>query len=211
MKKKFLKILISFTLFFNILFSFNITNFNNKFFIKNNTQIVYATTIDNNTKYDSISLKYNQLNIINEQLYMDNLEVRRSVIDEIVIHHSGGENTTVEDINRMHSEKGWGGIGYNYYIRKDGSIYKGRDIKYVGAHCIGKNYNSIGICLEGNFEYNKPTNKQMGSLLALTTGLSKTYDIHTISRHKDTNSTDCPGRYFDWETFKEVYNNILKN
>lgn len=211
MKKRFLKILITFTLTFSIFFSFNFFNFNNKNFIYKSNNIVYAATNNKINSYCFSIKNINTLKIIDTNLNMNNYSLRQDKISEIIIHHSAGENTTVEDIDRMHRENGWGGIGYNFYIRKNGTIYKGRDLKYSGAHCIGKNENSIGICLEGNFNHYEPSNEQMGSLLALTTGLSKNYNITALSPHREFNATECPGRYFPWDMFEEVYNNIIKS
>lgn len=51
---------------------------------------------------------------------------RRSRPTAVVLHHAEAKTASVQDINRWHLERGWVGIGYHYYIRKDGSIYRGR-------------------------------------------------------------------------------------
>ena len=83
-------------------------------------------------------------------------------IDAIVIHCSAtpeGKNVTLEDIDRMHRQKGWKMVGYNYVIELDGTVRKGRPLTMAGAHCntaglSGKSYNlhSIGICYVGGVE-----------------------------------------------------------
>ena len=65
----------------------------------------------------------------------------------VVLHHRAG-NGTVESIHAQHLKNGWAGIGYHFYIRKDGTVYEGRPIAYVGSHCKGNNSCSIGVCLE---------------------------------------------------------------
>lgn len=210
MKRKFLKIIITFVLTISVLGSFNI--FNNKKYINNRNNIVYAQTIPivkENNYYFSIMKEINVVNVnLNNCEYYS---LRNVEIDEIVVHHSAGENTSVQDIDKMHMDNGWGGIGYNFYIRTDGTIYKGRDIKYVGAHCIGKNFNAIGICLEGNFDNHEPSNEQIGALTNLTLKLSKEYNIQKISPHRDSYATNCPGEYFPWDLFIQIYSNVSKD
>lgn len=211
MKRKFLKILIMFTLTFSIIMSFNVFNMGNI----NNT--VSASTISTNVNInESSDFNYcfsviKDIKIIDLKLSNSCYRLRNEQINEIIIHHSAGENTSVEDIDRMHNENGWGGIGYNFYIRSDGTIYKGREIQYAGAHCIGKNDSSIGICLEGNFENHKPSNEQLSSLLSLTVNLSKEYNVSKVSPHRDNYATVCPGKYFPLDMFMQVYYNSINN
>ena len=88
--------------------------------------------------------------------------MRESDIDAIVIHCSAtpeGKPYTLEDIDRMHRNKGWKMVGYNYVIELDGTVRKGRPLTMDGAHCntaglSGRAYNShsIGICYIGGVE-----------------------------------------------------------
>ena len=56
----------------------------------------------------------------------------------IVLHHSGASaEQTVEQIHSFHLGKGWIGIGYNALVDKNGAVYWGRGIEYIGAHCKG--------------------------------------------------------------------------
>lgn len=45
----------------------------------------------------------------------------------IIVHHAEASACTVQDINSWHKANGWAGIGYHYFIRKNGEIYKGRE------------------------------------------------------------------------------------
>ena len=81
-------------------------------------------------------------------------------IDTIIIHCSATRITsdyTVEQLDAGHKARGFKRpvqteplkhIGYQYYIRKDGTVYPGRHEDEVGAHCKGWNSRSIGICYE---------------------------------------------------------------
>ena len=59
-------------------------------------------------------------------------------IDSIIIHCSAtraGQDLTEKDIDRMHRARGFSQIGYNYVIRIDGAVEKGRSLAVDGAHC----------------------------------------------------------------------------
>ena len=89
-------------------------------------------------------------------------------VNYLVVHHTATTyDMTLEELHNMHQNDPnfkYAGIGYHYYIRKNGEIFKGRDEKFVGAHVLGNNFESIGICLSGNFELEEPTEKQINSL-----------------------------------------------
>jgi N-acetylmuramoyl-L-alanine amidase len=73
-------------------------------------------------------------------------------INEIIVHCAAtreGRAFTVEDITRWHKARGFATIGYHYVIYRDGSIHKGRPLEQIGAHCVGHNKHSIGICYIG--------------------------------------------------------------
>lgn len=83
-------------------------------------------------------------------------------IDAIIIHCSAtpeGKDVRAKDIDRMHREKGWKMIGYNYVIDLDGTVEIGRPLTMDGAHCntagfsgLAYNKHSIGICYIGGIE-----------------------------------------------------------
>lgn len=130
-------------------------------------------------------------------LNFSSLTPRSKVLEYIVIHHTASTaKETVEQIHNFHkNNNGWAGIGYHFYIRKDGTIYRGRPEKYIGAHCENYNSVSLGICLEGNFEIEKPTEKQIQSVTDLVKYLRKKYGNFKLVGHKDLNATACPGQY----------------
>ena len=78
------------------------------------------------------------------------LSTRKSTT-RIILHHAESSNCTADDIHQWHLNRGWIGIGYNFFVRKDGSIYRGRPENAVGSHASGANSNSIGICAEGRY------------------------------------------------------------
>ena len=75
--------------------------------------------------------------------------------DTIIIHCSAtraGQNITAADIDCWHRARGFWSIGYHYVIRLDGTIEPGRDVTLDGAHCMGWNQRSIGICYVGGLD-----------------------------------------------------------
>ena len=91
------------------------------------------------------------MNIIETNLKFKRNLINRSKTSHIILHHRAG-NGDVFSIHNQHINQNYSGIGYHYYIRKDGNIYSGRPVKSIGAHCLNYNDKSIGICFEGNFE-----------------------------------------------------------
>lgn len=153
------------------------------------------------------------MNIIDVGLeFGSNMTLRNiNSIKRIILHHSGVTVLqSVETIHNYHKNtNGWAGIGYHFYIRKDGSIYKGRPLDCVGAHASGSNLDSIGICCEGNFEVEQMPETQKTSLIELINYLISDYsygNIEKIQGHKDVNSTFCPGANFPLEEMKHLLN-----
>lgn len=123
---------------------------------------------------------------------------RRNKTDEVILHHAEASRASVEDINRWHLGNGWAGIGYHYYIRKDGKVYRGRPEWAVGAHAKGHNNRSVGICCEGAYMTETMPAAQLAALKALIREVMAKYPGAKLLRHKDVNETDCPGRNFPW-------------
>ncbi len=76
-------------------------------------------------------------------------------INLIVIHCSATREDrmlTPDDLELQHRRRGFNGIGYHYYIRKDGTVCLTRAIERIGAHVKGFNSESIGICYEGGLD-----------------------------------------------------------
>lgn len=124
---------------------------------------------------------------------------KRSKTNVIVLHHAAAQNCSPDDIHRIHLLNGWAGIGYHFFVRKDGSVTRGRPLWSVGAHVSGKNSLSIGICFEGNFEKEDMPQKQLEAGKKLLRFLKGIYPETDIKLHKDLNATACPGKNFPFE------------
>lgn len=128
--------------------------------------------------------------------------VRRSETTRIILHHAAAASCTAEDVHRWHLAHGWSGIGYHYFVSKDGEITRGRPLWAVGAHAEGSNRVSVGICFEGNFQLEEEmpaAQRQAGR--ALVAALRERYPAARVLGHRDvaTGGTTCPGKYFPFE------------
>ncbi len=138
---------------------------------------------------------------INEVSYewAGSLEKRKSTA-RIILHHAAAKTCSATDIHTWHLGNGWSGIGYHFLVRKDGTIYRGRPEDTVGAHTYGKNYDSIGICFEGNFESEIMGSAQREAGAELVTYLLNKYPgMTSICCHRDFNATACPGKNFPFD------------
>jgi N-acetyl-anhydromuramyl-L-alanine amidase AmpD len=80
------------------------------------------------------------------------------IIDKLILHCSDSDlpqHDNIDTIRQWHHERKFSDVGYHYFIRKTGQIEIGRPLYRIGAHCIGQNLKSIGICLSGRHEFTK--------------------------------------------------------
>ena len=122
-------------------------------------------------------------------------------IDLIVIHCSAtrcDRSFPVTALIRCHADR-FGFTGYHYYITRDGHVYQTRHEQLVGAHAVGYNSHSLGVCYEGGLdEHGKPadtrTPRQKRALLNLLKKLKTAHPDARILGHRDLPDVhkDCP-------------------
>ena len=85
--------------------------------------------------------------------------------------------------------------GYHYFIEKTGQIWKARQDNEIGAHTIGYNDKSIGICLAGDFDLEKPSIVQESALQSLLKEKMAYYGIlpENIVPHRRFAAKSCYG------------------
>ena len=119
----------------------------------------------------------------------------------IVIHCSAvppGQQSSAADIDSWHRANGWKGIGYHFVVRRDGSVEAGRPIEQVGAHVVGHNRYSIGICYEGGYDAtgeaaDTRTPEQVEALRSLVEQMHERFPKALIVGHHDLDPTKpCP-------------------
>ena len=138
--------------------------------------------------------------------FNSNHSYRKKAPNGFVLHHAAAKTASVETVHKWHLDKGWAGIGYHFYVRKDGSVYRGRPENWVGAHTDGHNSTKIGICVEGNFETEKMPAAQKKAIVELLAYLRDKYGDQKVYGHRDLDSTACPGKNFP---FDEIVNGVV--
>ena len=122
-------------------------------------------------------------------------------ITEIIVHCSAtpeGKDFNVIDIATWHKQRGFRTIGYHYVIYRDGSVHLGRPEGEIGAHCVGHNAVSIGVCYIGGLAADGKTPKdtrtpeQREALLMLLRHLRRKYPNAKIYGHRDFAAKSCP-------------------
>ena len=123
----------------------------------------------------------------------------------IVIHHTKTGKASVEDIHRWHLDRTtncvkWAGFGYHYYVRKDGEIYEGRPLNTQGAHVLGHNSDTIGVCFEGDFYKERMTETQLNASILLLSLLLLSFKGSQLRRHDTLDKkSPCPGKFFPYD------------
>lgn len=134
-------------------------------------------------------------------------------IRKIIVHCSDSEWGSAAEIRRWHLERGWRDIGYHFVISNghivpglyipciDGSIEIGRQLDddgylsgdEIGAHALGHNATSIGVCLIGKDRFQP---RQYDTLEILLEQLMTIYGlkISDVLGHYETESGKKQGK-----------------
>lgn len=152
-------------------------------------------------------------------------------IEYIVIHHSFTDDQinliNFHAIKKYHIEtRGYIDIGYHFVIENiPPVILVGRPLDMAGAHTLGLNNKSIGICFVGNFDVSKPKKETLlYAIHYLIAPLIHIFNIpvQNVIGHREVNKLieakkldekfkvekTCPGKNFDMDEFRAL---ILKN
>ncbi|MEM8525201.1 MAG: N-acetylmuramoyl-L-alanine amidase [Bacteroidota bacterium] len=141
-----------------------------------------------------------------------------NTVTHLIVHHSAGVNVAndwsavVRSIWDFHvNTRGWDDVGYNWLVDPNGVIYEGRGTNLIGAHFCGRNTNTEGICLLGDFTNITPTEEAFNKLVQFLAWKSCDRDLYPIDRvrhapsgknllqvsgHRDGCATACPGNSF---------------
>ncbi len=139
-----------------------------------------------------------QSNLIFDEKLKKRAETNYNIIHHIEVCGRHG----VKEVHLWHLDKGWAGIGYHYYIDKDGQIFVGRPRDTWGAHVKSHNNDSIGVCFEGHFDKEKMNEKQLEAAVSLISFLSLAYGNASIRGHRNFNpNKSCPGKNFPMKEF----------
>lgn len=93
-----------------------------------------------------------------------------SDIKYVVFHHDASLAPETYDAVDLytheaayHISKGWGHLGYSMRIARDGTVYQTVPLEEIGVHAGNYRYfrNSFGVCLDGSFDRQKPSDAQL--------------------------------------------------
>jgi N-acetyl-anhydromuramyl-L-alanine amidase AmpD len=130
----------------------------------------------------------------------------------IMIHHSAvsyDKNADQFEANNNYHKKEWNlksslgfYLGYHYEIAKNGKVRQARADGEQSAACYQDDMNDgrcIHICLDGDFDNEKPQPAQIFALRDLMRRLCDKYKIakEGIIFHKDYAPKSCPGKNVD--------------
>jgi N-acetylmuramoyl-L-alanine amidase len=100
----------------------------------------------------------------------------KNIPTQCIVHHTAVSRAKApvqfDAVNRYHQSQ-WGESiksslgyygGYHYLIEPSGVVKQYRRDTEMGAHAVGQNDKSIGICLTGNFDIEFPTTEQSNAL-----------------------------------------------
>lgn len=141
----------------------------------------------------------------------------KNIPTKIIVHHTGGSDAdplsdsssfTFKECDDLHKQRfdfmstmGFY-VGYHYYIDKYGVMTQARADDEEGAHTIGQNTSSLGVCLAGNFDLTLPTEAQVITLKAFLLDKMKQYNISAkdIYPHRKYAVKTCYGNKLsdDW-------------
>jgi N-acetylmuramoyl-L-alanine amidase len=141
--------------------------------------------------------------------------------EEVIVHHSlTTDSGTVSwgAIRKYHIEtNGWSDIGYHAGIElidNSGVQYYealiGRMWDVSGAHCIGHNNRSLGICFVGNFdEAQVPQDQLIVGAKLIAYWLKKFHiSIEDVYPHSAFADKSCPGDLFSMSKLLEAVDRL---
>ena len=123
----------------------------------------------------------------------------------IIVHHEAPPVTTNSPrfgvVNEYHKLKGFPKsslgyfCGYHLFIEKSGLVWKAREDFDIGAHTIGYNDKSLGVCLAGNFDIEMPTEAQKTALRSVLKEKTIQYGILPLNivPHRKFSQKTCYG------------------
>lgn len=137
--------------------------------------------------------------------------------NKIILHHSLTKDSGTVSwnaIRRYHiHELDWNDIGYHFGIeymcdalgKGAYEILFGRMPNIQGAHTVGHNYRSIGICFVGNYDIDEVPQEMWDLGVKLVAYLIDIYhmSVDNIFGHRDFANKTCPGKNFSIIDFKD--------
>lgn len=144
----------------------------------------------------------------------------RNVPRQIIVHHTAdaGIAPQFDKVNAYHKEK-WNFqsaigsfVGYHYFVERDGTVFQARMDEEEGAHCLGRNRDSIGIALAGDFSIDLPTANQRLAMVKIIDQSLKVWQISPVAifPHRAFRPTACYGLRLSDRWAREEYDAYVR-
>ncbi len=93
---------------------------------------------------------------------------------------------------------GWCDIGYQFLVSRDGRLWEGRGVSYIGAHVYSQNTGNVAISFLGSYGTTAAPEAMINSAARLFGAMAKTYGVtlstSTLKGHRFWyNNSSCPG------------------
>ena len=136
-------------------------------------------------------------------------------ITSLILHHSltPDHHVLVDTyaIRRYHIEhNGWQDIGYHLVqeiVGDEPLLVIARPWNISGAHAPGRNHDSLGYCIVGNFDEAPPDPATWAGAVKAAQWLCDVFSIppSEVYGHREvTPNRTCPGKYFNLDRFREA-------
>lgn len=121
-------------------------------------------------------------------------------VKEIIVHCTAtkeGRDVSMWELICWHRNRGFRTVGYHYIIGLDGTVHRGRPEDEIGAHCLGHNNNSIGVCYVGGLDRDghpkdTRTEAQRKALRQVVDELQQRFPGATVHGHREFANKACP-------------------
>ena len=114
-------------------------------------------------------------------------------VERVFLHCSASDHDHHDDISvieRWHLGRGFHGVGYNGYFKKDGTFQEGRNVERAPAAQKGHNKGSLAYCCGGLTEF---TEAQRKALYNYCRQINEAYGGNiTFHGHCEVSNKACP-------------------
>ena len=121
-------------------------------------------------------------------------------LKRLIVHHSASpRETPIEQLREWHKARGFSDIGYHRVIDGEGRLHATRHLAFQGAHALGCNHDSWGVCVMGDNtrEDRKWSEVQIEALARFVDACAEIVPGLVIYGHRDAvggkTKTECPG------------------
>lgn len=100
---------------------------------------------------------------------------------ELLVLHSTRAHPTFGELRDYHKSRGFATAGYHFFVDKGGMVHNCRPVDKEGAHALGFNFRSIGVCYAE--EQEELEHGRASQIKSLIEKLVDTYDLQEVIPH----------------------------